>query len=88
MLRRGTNGRKGHQDADDMCESLYNGSVEKKITVCNSFEEAEDADATRDAALSPAERIDIVVELWNRRHPDAAQQRFARVCRVVELERS
>lgn len=71
-----------------MPSPAYNWSVEKKIAVFNSFEEAEDADATRDAGLSPGERIDIVVELWNRRHPDAAQQRFARVCRVVELERS
>jgi hypothetical protein len=38
--------------------------------------------------MSPQERLNIVIELRNRRHPDAAEQRLARVYRVVELERS
>jgi hypothetical protein len=38
--------------------------------------------------LSPEERLNIVIELRDRLHPDAAEQRLARVSRVVELERS
>jgi hypothetical protein len=65
----------------------YNDSVEKKIRVFASFAEADEADAREDAALSPKERLRILLELRDRRHPDAAEQRLARVCRVVELER-
>jgi hypothetical protein len=62
--------------------------VEKKVRVFGSFEEADEADARRDASLSPAERVKIAIELRDRRHPDAAGQGVARVCRITELERS
>lgn len=55
--------------------------MEKKVRVFPSLEEADEADARDDAAMSPEERLNV-------RHPDAAQQRMARVCRVTELERS
>jgi hypothetical protein len=61
--------------------------VEKVVRVYSSFEEADAADAREASRLSPEERIRLVIELRDRRHPDAAQQGFARVCRVVELER-
>jgi hypothetical protein len=38
--------------------------------------------------MSSEERLNILIELRDRRHPDAAEQRLARVSRVVELERS
>jgi hypothetical protein len=38
--------------------------------------------------MSPERRLRIVLELRDHRHPDAAEQRLARVFRVVELERS
>jgi hypothetical protein len=62
--------------------------VEKQARVFASFEDADVADAHEDAAMSSAERVNIVIELRDRRHPDAAEQRLARVSRVVELERS
>jgi hypothetical protein len=62
--------------------------VEKTIQVFGSFEEADRADAARDASLTPEERIQIVLELRAQRHPTAELEGFARVCRVVELERS
>jgi hypothetical protein len=46
------------------------------------------ADARYDAAMSSEERLNIPIELHDRRHPDAAEQRLARVSRVVEAERS
>ena len=66
----------------------YNTSVEKKVRVFASFEEADEADARDDAAMSPEERLKILIGLRESRHPDAAEQRLARVCRITELERS
>ncbi len=63
-------------------------SVEKTVKVFASFEDADAADARNDAVMSPEERLNAVIELRDRRHPDAAEQRLARVSRVVELERS
>jgi hypothetical protein len=66
--------------------------MEKTAKVFTSFEDADEAEARRDARLSPAERVNIVIELRDQTHPDAAQhtakQRLARVYRVVELEQS
>jgi hypothetical protein len=63
-------------------------SVEKTVRVFASFEDADKADARDDATMSSEERLNILVELRDRRHPDAAEQRLARVSRVIELERS
>jgi hypothetical protein len=62
--------------------------VEKTIHVFDSFEDADRADAEWDAGLTPQQRLQIVIDLRDRRHPDAFEQGVARVCRVVELERS
>jgi len=66
----------------------YNGCMEKVVRIFNSHAEADEADALADSQLSADERIRITLELRNLRHPDAVQQGLARVCRVVELERS
>lgn len=63
-------------------------SVEKKVRVFASFGEADEADARDDAAMSPEERLSILIELRDSRHPNAAEQRLARVSRTIELERS
>jgi len=63
-------------------------SVEKKVRVFGSFEEADEADARDDAAMSPEERLNILLKLRDSRHPGAAEQGMARVSRTVELERS
>ena len=72
----------------DVRPYLYNKSVEKKVQIFASFKDADEADARYDAGLSPDERLKILIELRDRRHPDAAEQRLARVCRIVKLERS
>ena len=66
----------------------YIASVEKTARVFANFEDADEADAREDAAMSSDERLKVLIELRDRRHPDAAEQRLARVCRVVALERS
>ncbi len=68
--------------------AAYNMSVEKTVTVFASFEEADKADARCDMAMSPEQRLNIAIELRDRRHPDAAKQGLARVSRITELERS
>ena len=62
--------------------------MEKTVKIFRTFEDADEADARYDAALSSDERLRILMDLRDRRHPDAAEQRLARVYRVVELERS
>lgn len=62
-------------------------SMEKTIRIFSSFKEADEADVLADAQRSAEERIQIVIELRDRRHPDAAQQGLARVCRVIKRER-
>jgi hypothetical protein len=62
--------------------------VDKVVQVFASHAEAAEANALFEASLTPEERIAIVIELRDRRHPDAAKQGLARVWRVTELERS
>jgi hypothetical protein len=63
-------------------------NVEKTVKVFRSFEDAEKSDTWFDRAMSSEERLKILIELRDRRHPDAAEQRLARVSRVAKLERS
>jgi hypothetical protein len=62
--------------------------MEKVIRIFDSFSEADAADAEEDRAMTPERRVAMVFELRERLYPDAAQQGFARVCRVIELDRS
>ena len=73
--------------------SKYIGETEKNLRQVFDAAEAggavlffDEADALYDTQLTPEERIQIVIDLRDLRHPDA-QQRLARVCRIVELER-
>lgn len=62
--------------------------VEKRVQIFASFEEADEADARWDAGLSSEDRLQILIELRDRRHPDAAERGLARVYRLTELESS
>jgi len=62
--------------------------MEKVIRVFHSFSEADAADAAEDRSMTPEQRVAMVFELRERLYPDAAQQGFARVYRVIELEQS
>ena len=62
--------------------------MDKVIRVFDSFLEADAADAEEDRNMTPEHRVAMVLELRERLYPDAAQQGFARVCRVTELEQS
>ena len=62
--------------------------MEKVVRVFSTFEAADAADALSRAQMAPQQRVDIFFELRERAHPDALKQGFARVYRVLELERS
>ena len=62
--------------------------MEKVVRIFETFEEADAADALSRAQMTPQQRVDIFFELRERAHPDAFKQGFARVYRVLELERS
>jgi hypothetical protein len=62
--------------------------MEKTVRVFSSFAEADEADARWDEQLTASQRVQMVIELRDRRHPDAAKQRLARVCRIIKLQQS
>lgn len=62
--------------------------MEKTVRIFKSFEEADAADALVRSKMSPQERVDIFFAIRERIYPDAANQGFARVCRVLKLEQS
>ena len=62
--------------------------MEKKITVLNSFEEADRADKEYYRSLSPRERLAILLELnrrWLMRNDGETSERLARVYRIAKL---
>lgn len=61
--------------------------MEKTIRIFTSFHDAETADIEEDLRMTPEQRIAIVLSLRERIYPDAAQQGFARICRVTQLQR-
>jgi hypothetical protein len=60
--------------------------MEKTVKIFSSFKDADEADARNHMSMSPEERLRIVIELRDRRHPDAAKQGLARVCRIIKRE--
>jgi hypothetical protein len=62
--------------------------VEKTVRIFNGFEQAGAADVNEDLRVPLERRIAILLELQERIYPDAAQQGFARVYRITQLERS
>jgi len=62
--------------------------VENVVRVFKSLEEADAADDKARREMTPEERALVFLAIQQRGFPDGADQRLARVCRVVELERS
>lgn len=65
------------------------GAVDRTISESVSHEEAAARDRDFYLSLSPAERLDILLELIerHRERANASAEGFARVYRVVQLER-
>lgn len=62
--------------------------MEPVVRHFGSFEEAEAADIEQDLAMTPEQRIAMVLELQARFYPDADQQGFARVYRLTQRQPS
>ena len=62
--------------------------MEKSVRVFSSFREHDADNARAEMSTTPAERIQIVIELRDRWHPDAAEQRMERICRIIKLGES
>ena len=62
--------------------------MEKVVRIFDSFEEADEADREERARMTPQQRVEIFFQLRERFNADAFTQGFARVHRVLELERS
>ena len=64
--------------------------MERVAQVFTSFADADRADDDYYAALTPSERLDILLELIERYRSSLGQpaQRFERVYRVIELSQS
>jgi len=67
----------------------YNGRMARALEVFDSFSKAESASRAQYAAMTPEERLALVLELSRREREDhgEASARLARVYRVTELER-
>jgi hypothetical protein len=64
--------------------------MERVVAKYRSHQEAENADREYYRRLSPAERLNLLLDLIEigRKNADASSQRLERVCRVSQLERS
>lgn len=62
--------------------------MERTVRVFNSFQEADEADDREYAAMTPEERLKIGIHLREIIYGDGAEQRLARVYRVVKLGES
>jgi hypothetical protein len=60
--------------------------MEKVVRIFRSFEEADKADLEERMRMTPRERLRVMVELRDFRHPDAAQQRLVRVSRLLKRQ--
>ena len=60
-----------------------------EVKVFETFEDSDASNRADVAAMSPEERVDIVLELTRRYREEfgEAGERLARVCRVAQLER-
>ena len=60
--------------------------METTVRIFHSFEDADAAETQFYASLTPSERVQILLELRDRQHPDAAEQGLARIYRVAKRE--
>jgi hypothetical protein len=62
--------------------------MEKVVRHFGGLQAAEAADIDEDLAMTPEQRIAIVLELQARAYPDASQQGFVRVYRITQRQQS
>jgi hypothetical protein len=62
--------------------------MEKVVRVFPSFEEADEADVRVRQSMTPEERVEVFLGIQQRGFRNAADERLARVYRVLTLEQS
>jgi hypothetical protein len=62
--------------------------MEKVVRIFHSFEAADEAAIRERQSMTPEERVEIFLALQQRAFRNAADERLARVCRVLTLEQS
>jgi hypothetical protein len=62
--------------------------MEKVIRIFHSFEEADEADARDRRSMTPEERVEVFLAIQQRAFRNGADEKLARVCRVLTLEQS
>ena len=77
------------ENVPDQRRACYGHCVEPTLRIFDSLAEADRADATYHASLSPQERLDLLLEIVHRHNEafGAAAKRFERVHRIDELSR-
>ena len=62
--------------------------MEKVVRIFHSFEEADEADYRERQAMTPEQRVEVFFAIQQRSLSNAADERLARVYRVLTLEQS
>ena len=62
--------------------------MEKVIRIFQSFDEADEADVRERQSMTPEERVEVFLGIQQRGFRNAADERLARVYRVLTLEQS
>ena len=62
--------------------------MEKIVRIFQSFEKADEADARKRQSMTPEERVEVFLGIQQRGFHNAADERLARVYRVLTLEQS
>ena len=63
-------------------------AMERTIRRFQSFRDADAADVEEDLRMTPEQRIAVVLKLQEQVYPGASEQRFERVYRITQFERS
>lgn len=62
--------------------------MEKVVRIFQSFEDADKANIRERRAMTPEERVEVFLAIQQRSFRDGADERLARVYRVLSLEQS
>ena len=62
--------------------------MEKVVRIFQSFDEADEADVRERQSMTPEERVEVFLGIQQRGFRNAADERLARVYRVLTLEQS
>lgn len=62
--------------------------MEKVVRIFPGLEKADEADVLERQSMTPEKRVEVFLAIQQRASRNAADERLARVCRVLTLEQS